>query len=106
MIFHICQEKDWESAQEAGVYTADSLESEGFIHCSEKGQVAKVANSFYKGIEGLVLLHISIDNIEAKIRWEEVEGEGFPHIYGPINLDAVVGVKTFEAEEDGVFVYP
>lgn len=105
-ILHICPKTDWEAAQEAGVYTADSLESEGFIHCSEKGQIARVANSFYKDSEGLVLLHISIDNVEAKIRWEDVEGKAFPHIYGPINLDAVVGVETFTAGEDGIFVYP
>ena len=106
MIFHICSKEDWEAAQELGVYAADSLESEGFIHCSEEGQVARVANSFYKDIEGLVLLHISNDNVEAKIRWEEVGGEAFPHIYGSINLDAVVEVKTFETGEDGIFVYP
>ncbi len=105
MIFHICSKEDWEAAQEAGVYTADSLGTEGFIHCSEEGQVAKVANSFYKDIEGLVLLHIAVDKVQAEIRWDEVEGEAFPHIYGPINLDAVVEIEAFTAGEDGIFIY-
>ncbi len=95
-IFHICRKEDWEAAQKAGVYTVDSLESEGFIHCSMAEQVAGVANAFYKGMEGLVLLHIALDKLQVKVRWEEIGGEVYPHIYGPINLDAVVEVENFE----------
>ena len=105
-IFHICRKEDWEAAQKAGVYTADSLESEGFIHCSKAEQVAGVANAFYKGMEGLVLLHIALDKLQVEVRWEEAEGEVYPHIYGPVNLDAVVEVIDFEVGEDGEFVYP
>jgi uncharacterized protein (DUF952 family) len=97
MIFHICPREDWEAAQEAGVYTAESLESEGFIHCSKTEQIAGVANAFYKGIEVLVLLHIALDKLQVEVRWEEAEGEVFPHIYGPINLNAVVEVEDFKA---------
>ena len=96
-IFHICPKEDWEAAQEAVVYTAESLESEGFIHCSKAEQIAGVANAFYKGIEGLVLLHISLNKLQVEVRWEEAEGEVFPHIYGPINLNAVVEVEDFKA---------
>jgi uncharacterized protein (DUF952 family) len=53
-IFHICQKEDWEAAQATGSYFADSLESEGFIHCSKAEQIASVAKAFYKGMQGLV----------------------------------------------------
>ena len=95
-IFHICPREAWEAAQQNGVYKAESLESEGFIHCSKAEQIAGVANTFYKGIEGLVLLHIAINKLQVEVRWEEVGEEVYPHIYGPINLDAVVEVEDFE----------
>ncbi len=105
-IFHICPREDWEAAQQNGVFKAESLESEGFIHCSKAEQITGVANAFYKGIEGLVLLHIALDKLQVEVRWEEAGGEVYPHIYGPVNLDAVVEVEDFEAAEDGEFVYP
>jgi uncharacterized protein (DUF952 family) len=106
VILHICQRKDWQVAQEIGSYLADSLESEGFIHCSSVEQVAGVANTIFKGLENLVLLHIAVDKLWAELRWEEVEGEVFPHIYGPINLDAVMTAEKFTAEKDNIFRYP
>jgi uncharacterized protein (DUF952 family) len=105
-IFHICSKEDWLTGQEIGSYLADSLESEGFIHCSKEEQVVRVANSIYYGMEDLLLLHITVDKLWAELRWEEAEGDVFPHIYGPINLDAVFKVEKFAAGEDGVFRYP
>jgi len=106
VIYHICQRKDWEAAQETGTYRAASLESEGFIHCSREDQVARVANFIFKGMTDLVLLHITVDKLQAEVRWEGSEGEKFPHIYGPIDLDAVVDVVDFVAGDDGFFMYP
>ena len=106
IIFHICLRKDWGTAQESGSYLTDSLESEGFIHCSKADQVAGVANFIFKGMEDLVLLHIAVDKILAELRWEGVENEIYPHIYGPINLDAVNMAEKFPPGVDGVFTYP
>ena len=74
-IFHICPREDWEAAQKTGGYIAESLETEGFIHCSKAEQIASVAKAFYKGKEGLVLLHIALDKLQVEVRWEEVGGE-------------------------------
>jgi uncharacterized protein (DUF952 family) len=106
MVFHICPREDWEAAQQNGEYKAGSLENEGFIHCSKVEQIAGVANAFYKGIEGLVLLHIAPDKLQVEVRGEEIGGEVYPHIYGPVNLDAVVEVEDFKAGQDGKFVHP
>ncbi len=105
-IYHICKSKDWEAAQAAGSYTADSLASEGFIHCSKADQVADVANYIFKGMKALVLLHIAVDKLLAEVRWEGTDEEVFPHIYGPINLDSVIDVEEFAVGDDGVFKYP
>lgn len=106
LIFHICLQKDWQAAQATGVYVAHSLESEGFIHCSREDQVARVANSIFKGMDDLVLLHIAVDKLATELRWETVEGDVFPHNYGPINLDAVTKVEKFTSGADGAFKYP
>lgn len=108
-IFHIARQADWEAALTAGTYRQSTLgrtlEQEGFIHCSERQQVAGVANAFYRDVDGLVLLVIDMDRVGAEVRYEAVGGgtERFPHIYGPLNVDAVVAVHRFEPGRDGAF---
>jgi uncharacterized protein (DUF952 family)/RimJ/RimL family protein N-acetyltransferase len=102
-IVHLCTSQAWQAAQTVGAYRAESLASEGFIHCSRPGQMLAVANAFYRGQPDLVLLWIDPLLIEAEVRWEQVGEQVFPHLYGPLNLDAVAAVRPFEVEEDKVF---
>jgi uncharacterized protein (DUF952 family) len=116
MIFHITTRANWEAAQTNGEYTADSLQSEGFIHCSTLAQVLPVAEKFYKGQGGLVLLMIEPTLLSSDLKCEPPsggtpppgvpEGDKFPHIYGPINLDAVVNVLDFIRDANGDFQLP
>jgi uncharacterized protein (DUF952 family)/RimJ/RimL family protein N-acetyltransferase len=103
-LVHICQRTDWQAAQERGEYrTEDSVEKGGFIHCSRPGQALRVANFLFPGKPGLVLLWIDPQRLRSEIRWEPADGEAFPHIYGPINLEAVAEVTDFTPEADGKF---
>ncbi|MEC4812002.1 MAG: DUF952 domain-containing protein [Scytonema sp. PMC 1069.18] len=104
IILHITQRKQWEKANIEGVYRGDTLDSEGFIHCSTPTQVIRVANTLFHNQQGLVLLYIDSNQVQPEIRYEGVEGdEKFPHIYGALNIDAVVKVIDFEPDEDGLF---
>lgn len=103
LIVHICPWQEWRAAQAAGEYTAPSVKLEGFIHCSRPDQVLEVANRFYLGVPDLALLWIDPEKVQAEIRWEPSDGQLFPHIYGPLNLDAVTGVRDFPAGENGFF---
>jgi uncharacterized protein (DUF952 family) len=100
-IFHIARAEDWESAQAAGSYRVStlgrSLEEVGFIHCSFAHQVEGTARMIYADEADLVLLEIASASLHAEIRHESPDGsdDRFPHIYGPLNLDAVVSVKPF-----------
>ncbi|QIR39767.1 DUF952 domain-containing protein [Tolypothrix sp. PCC 7910] len=106
-ILHITQLEKWEEAKILGSYRADSLDTEGFIHCSEANQIVKVANRFFKHQKGLVILFIDADKVKAEVCYEEAEiGELFPHIYGELNIDAVFQVINFEPREDGLFNLP
>lgn len=107
MIFHITEREAWKTAQTQGSYRAPSLASEGFIHFSKSDQVIDTANRFYKGQSGLVLLQIDPQRLEADLRYEAVLGHGtFPHLYGPLNLEAVTTVWPFEPSASGEFTMP
>ncbi|CAN5660541.1 MAG: DUF952 domain-containing protein [Chloroflexia bacterium] len=105
IILHITTRRQWQQALESGVYTADSLETEGFIHCSLPKQVVFVANSRYRGETGLILLRIDSDRAAPEIRYEG-EIDRYPHIYGPLNTDAVIDLLDFPPENDGRFILP
>lgn len=103
MIFHLAEGRHWEEAQRAGSYqrsTADrTLEDEGFIHCADEDQIAGVAAAFFAGRADLVLLVIDPSRLTSVVRRERPAGsdQDFPHLYGPLNLDAVVEVRPFRA---------
>ena len=99
-IFHIADREVWEATRASGgPYTMSTrdvtLEQEGFIHCSaDLDQVRAVLARFYADIEDqLVLLVIDPSKLTAELRYEPVGDELYPHIYGPLNLDAVNAVR-------------
>jgi uncharacterized protein (DUF952 family) len=96
VIFHITTKPEWESAQKKGFYEAASLASEGFIHCSEDRQVADVLDRYFKDKKELVKLVIETDRLKSPIffDWSTSVEDTFPHIYGPINLEAVTDVVS------------
>ncbi|MDI6823529.1 MAG: DUF952 domain-containing protein [Bacillota bacterium] len=107
VILHITTREAWEDALRQGEYRAASLQEQGFIHCSTPRQVVRVANVLFRGQEGLILLCIDPDRLRAQVRWEALgTEEPFPHVYGPLNLEAVVRVVDFPAGEEGFFDLP
>jgi uncharacterized protein (DUF952 family) len=110
-ILHFCPVAVWREAQAAGRYAADTLTTEGFIHCSTAGQVHLPANARYPGRTDLVLLEIDESRLDEPPRYEPGDPADpgsmrFPHVYGPIPLDAVVAVHEFRPGPDGLFRAP
>lgn len=108
IIFHITRREAWDKAEAEGAYRSESFPTEGFIHCSTSDQVVQVANIRFRGQGGLVLLGIDTERVLANICYENLEGgeQMFPHIYGEINIDAVMRVWEFEPGGDGYFSLP
>jgi uncharacterized protein (DUF952 family) len=104
-LLHLATGRDWAAAIRSGSYSAPSLATEGFIHCSDPDQVIGVATSRFAGRTDLVALQIDAAKLSVEGRYENLDGgqEYFPHIYGPINLDAVTRVDPFPARPDGTF---
>lgn len=104
-IFHITDLQSWSRAQTAGQYKADSLQSEGFIHFSRPHQLLATAQRHFKDATDLVLLQVNQEKVSAPVKYEGEESNKFPHVYGPLNLDAVVGVDAF-ARNGSDFLLP
>ncbi len=113
MIFHIVKRGDWQAARERGKYEPPSLTSEGFIHCSTRTQTLPTADRWFRGEADLVLLYIDPQRVAVPVRMEppadpadERRHELFPHIYGPLNLDAVIQAVGLPCAADGSFLWP
>ena len=95
VIYHITTLQEWKDAQQKGFYAASSLAQEGFIHNSEAHQVAGVLERYYKNQKDLVQLCIDTRKLMHPLKYEYAPSvqDTFPHIYGPLNLDAVIDVQ-------------
>lgn len=93
-IFHITTPEAWECQKSTGEYRHETLETEGFIHCSNEDQVEPTWHRIFGRETGLIVLEIDVDRLTSELRDEESEpGETFPHVYGPVNTDAVTRVR-------------
>ncbi|HEY0619781.1 MAG TPA: DUF952 domain-containing protein [Kribbella sp.] len=108
-ILHIAFVDQWNAAREAGAYRVSTRgktldDGATFIHASRPEQVSLVANFVYADVtEPLCLLVIDVERLVSAVCDEDLDGIGmsFPHIYGPLNLDAVVDVRPYERGGDG-----
>ncbi|HTU75793.1 MAG TPA: DUF952 domain-containing protein [Trebonia sp.] len=108
IIYHIASAGAWYLAVKEGEYTTSTLgrtlAEEGFLHASSASQVNWVANNFYRDVgDDLLLLVIDTARLASPLRYEDVPGwdEPFPHIYGPLNPDAVLQAVPLRAGPDG-----
>ena len=104
-LYHLALTREWEGDPGAA-YTISTigrtLAEEGFIHCSFAEQVQAVADRFYRGRADVVLLQIDAGALTSPVRVEPVPGgEAYPHVYGPINRDAVVRAAPIPLLPDG-----
>jgi uncharacterized protein (DUF952 family) len=96
IIYHITSAEEWKTALFEGMYEAASLKTEGFIHCSTDKQVQGVLDRYFQGKTNLLKLVIDTDKLENELKFELAPSvnQEFPHVYGAINLDAVIGVLS------------
>jgi len=111
MILHICPRSVWEAAAATGVYEADTLATQGFIHCSTAEQVHLPATALFRGRSDLLLLEIDEARLPVEVTWEEgdpphPDGLLFPHLYAALPTAAVVAVREYRPNPDGSFSPP
>ena len=110
-------QRDTLVSRQTGVYRAESLAQAGFIHFSQQHQILSVANAFYTGQTDLVILVVDPSLLKAELKYEPPAHPSaspsapgaenlFPHLYGPLNLEAVIEVVDFPPGADGRFTLP
>ena len=108
MIYHFCPRAGWESAVATGRYAADSLPTQGYIHCSPRHYLHEVATALARGRTDLVVLEVDESLLRGTTVWEDgdpphPDGMQFPHVYGPIPVGAVTTVRELVPQSDGSF---
>jgi uncharacterized protein (DUF952 family) len=107
-IYKICPASAWRGAERQGVYRGSADDTrDGFIHFSQAAQVAETARKHFAGQTGLFLVAVDADALGAALRFEPSRNdELFPHLYGELDLGAVVGVQELHARSDGFHDIP
>jgi uncharacterized protein (DUF952 family) len=107
-IYKICPASAWRDAERQGVFrgSADDIR-DGFIHFSAASQVAETARKHFFKQADLLLIAVDADALGDRLRWERSRNdELFPHLYGELDLGAVVGVHSMRARSDGLHDIP
>lgn len=108
LIYHITTKEHWEEAEKKGEYKHASLQKDGFIHASDRDELITTAELYFKDLPNLVLLAINPEMVTSPIKYElsPERNSLFPHIFGPLNVDAVVKVTPFSKNHQGKFDFP
>ncbi len=102
-IYHLVENGPW---IHDAPYAPASLEREGFIHLSTREQVLGTVKRFFHHTHNLILIEVAAARLQAEIRYEEADGQRFPHLYGPLNPEAVVAVHMMARDENGNYQLP
>lgn len=106
IILHCLRKDTWEAIKDKPVFGEESVAAEGFIHCSSIEYFWRVAPNFRDIADELALLCIDTEKLTSPLKWEDGDNSGreYPHIYGPVNLDAVVAVLPYRKDKDGDYI--
>ena len=115
MILHLLPEREWREVRHRPEYVPGAFATDGFVHCSpDEDVMLAVANSYYSGAaEPLVVMALDEDSLSSEVRWEDpspglppgvAAGTRFPHVFGPLDLRAVTGVRRLVRAGTGRFL--
>lgn len=107
VIYHTVSSGDFEKYNNNGTYVHKTLESEGFIHCCDRTLLDDILNAYYKDLNETLVLIIDPGKVKEILKYEDLTGSGimFPHLYGPLDMSAVIEKRAVKKEKDGLFHY-
>ncbi|NGP76397.1 DUF952 domain-containing protein [Balneolaceae bacterium YR4-1] len=105
LIFHVVKKEDWKTQKKDSRYHPETIDTEGFIHCSTGRNIEEVTNRLYSGEDDILLIIINTTLVDPEIRYENCGNSDikYPHIYGPLNMDAVIDKIELASEDDGSY---
>ena len=107
-IYKICAASEWHEAEHAGVYRGSAADlRDGFIHFSTAEQATETASKWFAGQRNLVLIAVDAGALGTRLKWEPSRGGAlFPHLYGALELKAVLRVDPLSLDASGHHVFP
>lgn len=107
-VYKICDRKLWQDATRRGIFRGAPVDvADGFIHFSTANQVAETAARHFAGVMDLVLVAVDADRLGPALKWEPSRGGAlFPHLYGPLMLEAVLWTRPLPLGRDGRHEFP
>jgi len=102
-IYLLSSQAEYQQALDNGSLVRDSLQSEGFIHASPRSQLNRIANKYYQDKTQPLILVVDKKLISAEVKWEPATGGLYPHIYGPLNINAITKIEKISLADDGNF---
>jgi uncharacterized protein (DUF952 family) len=108
VIYHMCRADEWVMALESGRYNGSSQDrADGFIHFSTRDQVWTSAARHRRGQDGILLLAVDAKALGDALKWEPSRGgQLFPHLYGPLDIGAVIETTPLPLDDEGIHVFP
>lgn len=108
LLFRLIRAADWQAAAAAGVFTgSDTDRADGFIHLSTADQVSGTAARWYPGLDDLMVLTVDRDALKSPVKMEaSTKGTLYPHLYGPLPLEAVMAADAVPRDADGDYRFP
>lgn len=105
LTYHATPKGYFDSLDPDEPYLPEGFEADGFVHCTDGAEaLSMVLTTYYKDEPGdWVVLHLDADRITSPVRYDD-PAEIFPHVYGPINRDAIVEVRDIPRDADGAFL--
>jgi uncharacterized protein (DUF952 family) len=103
LAYHLVAREDFDPAADEWVPAA--FADEGFIHLTRRlAIIHEVANRYYRADpRPYLLLTIDLDRATAPWRYDAA-GDEYPHLYGPLNREAVIDSRALARAEDGTFL--
>jgi uncharacterized protein (DUF952 family) len=105
--FHLVPRAEWDASDTELPYTPTDFEREGFVHCTDgEDEVAATANRYFRDLsDELLVLTIDRSRLSAPVRYDD-PGSVYPHVYGPIDREAILQVRSMRRRDDGHFEVP
>jgi uncharacterized protein (DUF952 family) len=103
-IYKLLDAESWTEALAAGVFEGSAVDAkDGFIHFSDAAQAQETARLYFNSHANLLLLTIDADQLGAALKWEPSRGGAlFPHLYGPLPIEAVIETRSLDLDADGI----
>jgi uncharacterized protein (DUF952 family) len=107
-IYKIVPAALWSEAMREGVFAGSPVDlADGFIHFSTRNQVRETASRHFAGQSGLLLVAVDVDRLPVPLKWEPSRGgDLFPHLYGPLPVDAAIWIEPLPIDADGLHIWP